>query len=49
MAPGTPAEGASTLPPEEVAEVVAFLCSPRASFMNGAPLKMDGPLKEDRA
>ena len=46
MAPVTSAEGASTLPPEEVA---AFLCSPRASFMNGAPLKMDGPLKEDRA
>lgn len=28
--------------PEEVAEVAAFLCSPEASFMNGASLTMDG-------
>lgn len=33
--------------PEEVAEVVAFLCTPAASFVNGASLTMDGPLKED--
>ncbi len=28
--------------PEEVAEVVAFLCAPAASFVNGASLTMDG-------
>src|SRR5919204_4594489 len=28
--------------PEEVAEVAAFLCSPAASFVNGASLTMDG-------
>jgi 3-hydroxybutyrate dehydrogenase len=28
--------------PEEVAEMVAFLCSPAASFINGASLTMDG-------
>jgi 3-hydroxybutyrate dehydrogenase len=28
--------------PEEVAEVVAFLCAPEASFINGASLTMDG-------
>jgi 3-hydroxybutyrate dehydrogenase len=28
--------------PEEVAEVAAFLCSPGASFINGASLTMDG-------
>lgn len=28
--------------PEEVAEMVAFLCSPTASFINGASLTMDG-------
>lgn len=28
--------------PEEVAEVAAFLCSPEASFINGASLTMDG-------
>ena len=28
--------------PEEVAELVAFLCTPEASFINGASLTMDG-------
>ena len=28
--------------PEEVAELVAYLCSPEASFINGASLTMDG-------
>jgi 3-hydroxybutyrate dehydrogenase len=28
--------------PEEVAEVAAFLCTPEASFINGASLTMDG-------
>ncbi len=28
--------------PEEVAEMAAFLCSPAASFINGASLTMDG-------
>src|ERR671939_2231887 len=28
--------------PEEVAELVAFLCAPEASFINGASLTMDG-------
>ena len=28
--------------PEEVAEVVLFLCSPAASFVNGASLALDG-------
>jgi 3-hydroxybutyrate dehydrogenase len=28
--------------PEEVAEVVLFLCSPAASFINGASLTLDG-------
>jgi len=28
--------------PQEVAEMVAFLCSPAASFINGASLTMDG-------
>ncbi len=28
--------------PEEVAELAAFLCSPEASFINGASLTMDG-------
>jgi 3-hydroxybutyrate dehydrogenase len=28
--------------PEEVAEAVLFLCSPAASFMNGASLVLDG-------
>ena len=28
--------------PEEVAEVAAFLCTPEASFVNGASLTMDG-------
>ena len=28
--------------PEEVAEMAAFLCSPEASFINGASLTMDG-------
>jgi 3-hydroxybutyrate dehydrogenase len=28
--------------PEEVAELVAFLCAPEASFINGASLAMDG-------
>lgn len=27
---------------EEVAEMVAFLCSPAASFITGASLTMDG-------
>ena len=30
------------LEPEEVAELVAFLCTPEASFINGASLTMDG-------
>jgi 3-hydroxybutyrate dehydrogenase len=28
--------------PEEVAELVAFLCTPEASFISGASLTMDG-------
>jgi 3-hydroxybutyrate dehydrogenase len=28
--------------PEEVAEFAAFLCTPEASFINGASLVMDG-------
>jgi 3-hydroxybutyrate dehydrogenase len=28
--------------PEEVAELAAFLCTPRASFITGASLTMDG-------
>jgi len=28
--------------PEEVAELAAFLCTPEASFINGASLVMDG-------
>jgi 3-hydroxybutyrate dehydrogenase len=28
--------------PEEVAELVAFLCAPEASFISGASLTMDG-------
>jgi 3-hydroxybutyrate dehydrogenase len=28
--------------PEEVAEFAAFLCTPEASFINGASLIMDG-------
>ncbi len=28
--------------PEEVAELAAFLCTPRASFIIGASLTMDG-------
>lgn len=28
--------------PEEVAEAVAFLCTPQASFMTGASLALDG-------
>jgi 3-hydroxybutyrate dehydrogenase len=28
--------------PEEVAEVALFLCSPAASFVNGASLALDG-------
>jgi 3-hydroxybutyrate dehydrogenase len=30
------------LEPEEVAEVALFLCSPAASFVNGASLALDG-------
>jgi 3-hydroxybutyrate dehydrogenase len=28
--------------PEQVAELVAYLCSPAAAFVNGASLAMDG-------
>ena len=28
--------------PEEAAELTALLCAPEASFINGAPLTMDG-------
>ncbi|MBV9453134.1 MAG: SDR family oxidoreductase, partial [Rubrobacter sp.] len=28
--------------PEEVAEMVAYLCAPEASFINGASLTIDG-------
>jgi 3-hydroxybutyrate dehydrogenase len=28
--------------PEEVAELVTFLCGPEASYINGASLTMDG-------
>jgi 3-hydroxybutyrate dehydrogenase len=28
--------------PEEVAELAAFLCTPEASFINGASVVMDG-------
>ncbi len=28
--------------PEEVAELAVFLCTPQASFINGASLAMDG-------
>ncbi len=28
--------------PEGVAEVAAFLCTPQASFINGASIVMDG-------
>jgi 3-hydroxybutyrate dehydrogenase len=28
--------------PEEVAEMVAYLCSPAGSFINGASLPIDG-------